>query len=346
MRVSQSCQDRDGGVGRGPLERQAVDETAHIAMLRSMTDAKASTARLSTLLRRVPPRQAVEWAVRAVSGNGHVLSIESLRGGSSHANHALRIDAGRAIHEVVLRRWVRSHWQETDPESSPAQEASTYDLLAWSAVPAPRLLAADVAGRECDVPAILITRAPGTRPSRPREMGSFLAQLAGALPPIHAIDPGLASRTLPPYRPYYDRARLHVPAWTQAPSIWERAIEAAAGPEPKGPAACIHRDYHPGNTLWADEQLTAIVDWTTASWGPPEVDLAHMRVNLAMSFGVETADAFLDAYRAAVGRPYALDPYWDLRDAVDFVPELPANARSIAKLRRLDEFVARAVARL
>ena len=109
------------------------------------------------------------------------------------------------------------------------------------------------------------------------------------------------------------------------------------------PAAFIHRDYHPGNTLWVAGRLTAIVDWTSASWGPPAVDVAHMRANLAMSHGVEAADEFLEAYRAVAG-PYAYDPYWDLRVAVDFLPELTPGARP--EFERLDEFVTRAAAAL
>jgi aminoglycoside phosphotransferase (APT) family kinase protein len=296
--------------------------------------------------RRTPPREAIEWALRAMGGDARFSSVEPLGGGQSHANHVLRVDAAGSTVEVVLRRWVRTDWQEIDPDFSPAQEAATYGLLASSAVPAPRLLAADVEGRDCDVPAILLTRAAGVRAVRPADRRSFLAQLATALPLVHGVDPERARRTVPGYRPYYVRADLRVPAWARQPAAWERAIEIATGPHPDGPAAFIHRDYHPGNTLWAAGTLTAIVDWTTASWGAPSVDLAHMRANLAISFGVEAADAFLAAYRGLVSRTVAHDPYWDLRVAVDFLPDLPADERPGAKVARLDDFVARCVASL
>lgn len=284
--------------------------------------------------------------MRAVGGAVRVTSVEPLRGGSSHANHVLRVEVAGSTVEVVLRRWVRTDWQVTDPEFSPAQEAATYGLLASSAVPAPRLLGADVEGLECDVPAILLTRATGVRPGRPTHMPSFLVQLANALPLIHGVDPDRAMRTAPRYRPYYAWPDLRVPAWTPQPAVWERAIQVATGPQPGGPAAFIHRDYHPGNTLWTAGELTAIVDWTTASWGAPSVDLAHMRANLAMSFGVDAAEAFLAAYRGVLGRAVVHEPYWDLRVAVDFLPDLPPSDRPSARAARLDEFVARRVASL
>ncbi|MGZ6267610.1 MAG: phosphotransferase family protein [Candidatus Limnocylindrales bacterium] len=309
-----------------------------------MTEPASQTDQARDLLRRAPPARAIEWARRAGGGSGRVLSVERLRGGVSHANHLIRIDAGGAVHEVVLRRWVRSEWQETDPECSPSQEAATYDLLASSSVPAPRLIATDISATECDVPALLLARAPGRRVTRPGDMGSFLRQLARVLPAVHAVDPDRAACTVPRYRPYYERDQLDIPKWTQRPSLWQRAIEVATATPPGDASAFIHRDYHPGNTLWVSEKLTAIVDWTSASWGPPAVDLAHMRANLAISFGLEAAEAFLDSYDATVGMSRLLDPYWDVRAPVDFLPELPFEGMSDLQLARLEDFVAVALA--
>jgi aminoglycoside phosphotransferase (APT) family kinase protein len=308
-----------------------------------------SPDRSPSLLRRQPPQRAIDWAVR-VTGASRAISVEPLPPGNSHANHVVRLETGGSTRagtfEVVLRRLVRPNWQEEDPEFSPAQEAATYELLASSAVPTPRLVGADPDGTDCDVPALLLARAPGTRPNDPQDMGSFLTQLAEALPQLHAIDPERAARTLPPYRPYYQSGQFIVPVWTRRRTDWERAIEVACRAEPAHSAAFIHRDYHPGNTLWSGDRLTAIVDWTTASWGPPEVDLTHMRVNLAALFGLPAADRFLDCYGSVIGRRCHIDPYWDLCDVVDFATELPAEVRAAPQLARLDEFVARALARL
>jgi aminoglycoside phosphotransferase (APT) family kinase protein len=313
-------------------------------MLSAMIDAAFSSHHdHSAMLREGPPPAAVHWALRSIDPSGRILSVEPLNGGISHANHAIRIETGGAVREVVLRRWVRACPQEEDTGFSAAQEAATYGLLAASAVPAPRLLAADLDARDCDVPSLLLTRAPGTTLTAPDDMRGFLDQLAAALPVIHAVDPERAARTVPPYRPYYTADSLRVPAWTRAPSAWERAIDLAAVPRPTGPAAFIHRDYHPGNTLWLESRLTAIVDWTSASWGPPAVDVAHMRANLAMSHGVKAADEFLEAYVAVVG-PYDHDPYWDMRVAIDFLPELTPDTRP--EFERLDDFVIRAAAAL
>ena len=124
----------------------------------------ADTGTTADLRRRRPPDAAIDWARRTFGDRAEVRSVEALEGGVSHANHALEIrESDQTVTRVVLRRWVRTDWRETDPDFSPEQEIATYALLSSSTVPAPRLLGADPEGRECDVPAILMTWMPGRR---------------------------------------------------------------------------------------------------------------------------------------------------------------------------------------
>ena len=116
------------------------------------------------------------------------------------------------------------------------------------------------------------------------------------------------------------------------------ATRGAAGPPPDDHACFIHRDYHPANTLWADGRLVGVVDWTGGSWGPPSVDLGHMRVNLARTVGLEVADRFLAAHRALTGFDH--HPYWDVASAADCAPEMPAGWRGV------EDMLAAALARL
>jgi aminoglycoside phosphotransferase (APT) family kinase protein len=190
-----------------------------------------------------------------------------------------------------------------------------------------------------------VTRARGFRLVRPPDIRSFVEQLASMLPVVHGTDPAAAQRLILPYKPCYEGTDVRPPAWSSQQSAWRRAIEFAVGPAPEGTSAFIHRDYHPGHTLWDSGRLSAVVDWTSASWGPPPVDVAHMRINLATSFGLDAAEALLDAYRAVAGESYRYDPRWDLRIAVDFLPNLGGDLFT-TELARLDEFVVTALARL
>jgi aminoglycoside phosphotransferase (APT) family kinase protein len=270
----------------------------------------------------------------------------------SHANHAIVVETPDGTSaSVVLRRGVRQNWRTTDPDFTPEQEIATYSLLAASAVPAPRLIAADPLGAECDVAAILLTRSLGHHVIDPTDRNAFARELAGVLPAIHRVDPATARLAVPRYRPYADPATLRPPAWTTRPELWERAVDVVAGPPPASRETFIHRDYHPGNTLWTDGRVSAVLDWTTASFGPPGIDLAHMQANLAMLYEVAMADAFLRSYEASAGLEARNDhdPFWDLQDAVGFLGDL-ADTPSLPPIGvaapRLEAYVELALAAL
>ena len=151
-----------------------------------------------------------------------------------------------------------------------------------------------------------------------------------ALADIHAVDPA----GIPPYRRYYEPDRLAVPTWASDRDVWERAIALAHAPPPDLPERFIHRDFHPGNTLWEGAELTGVVDWTTGSRGPAAVDLGHLRWNLALDYGQRVADALLPHPEH--------DPYYDVVTALDVLPELDTTFTH-AELLRLEEHVARAL---
>jgi aminoglycoside phosphotransferase (APT) family kinase protein len=240
------------------------------------------------------------------------------------ANHLLVLADGR---ELVLRRWARPGWEADDPDLTAAREALVLDRLTDAPVPAPELVAVDAEAAACDVPALLMTRVPGAPFSGRPPLGPLVAALAE----IHAIDPA----GIPPYRRYYEPDRLAVPSWADDRAVWERAIALAHDEPPALPERFIHRDFHPGNTLWEGAALTGIVDWTTGSRGPAAVDLGHLRWNLALDFGQRVADAVL---------PHPEHhPYYDVTTALDVVLWLDA-ATPHAQLLQLEEHVARALA--
>jgi aminoglycoside phosphotransferase (APT) family kinase protein len=265
-----------------------------------------------------PPDTVLAW-VRDVVG-GRITSIRSMGAGATTL-HA--IDAGTdPMRRLVVRRFHDTARLRTDPWYAPANEAAVLEILDDTEVPAPRLLAADPYGRLCDVPALLVTRVPGRPPARPWDMDAYLTRIAQALARVHEVPPEADLRA---YAPYHDPAvhgERRPPAWSGSPELWQRVFEVISGPPPETPAGFIHRDFHPGQILWSGDRLTGIVDWITACRGPYGVDLARMRINLAIEYGVEVAERFRAVYLGIAGQD-GHHPYWDLLDAADMILDMP-----------------------
>ncbi|MFF2890832.1 aminoglycoside phosphotransferase family protein [Paenibacillus sp. NPDC057967] len=75
----------------------------------------------------------------------------------------------------------------------------------------------------------------------------------------------------------------------------------------------LHGDYWPGNVLWKDGSIAAVLDWEDAAWGDPMSDVGNARLELLWSYGEEAMEAFTRQYRAEMPHlAYECLPYWDL----------------------------------
>jgi aminoglycoside phosphotransferase (APT) family kinase protein len=289
----------------------------------------------------------LRWIEAAAGDGSRVVSARAMVRASAEM-HEIAVRSGEGLaRRFVLRRYADGSRLGTDPFYDPANEALALRLLEETDVPAPRLVAADLAPEVCDVPAILESWMPGAS-ADPRDIDGYLRSAAEELVRIHAAVP-VRPEELPDYVSYAvaDGLELRPPAWTTRPGLWERVLEVVA--EPPATRTCfIHRDYHLGNTLTVDDRVVAVVDWPTAAWGPPGIDLARMRLNLVEEVSPASADAFLVAYRAAGGDPGDRHPYWDLRDAADCLIEGPSGSSDIDDhdKARFETWVASALAEL
>ncbi len=123
-----------------------------------------------------------------------------------------------------------------------------------------------------------------------------------------------------------------------ATPIWVQVIAAVREPPAPANMTMIHRDYHPENTLWSRGRLTGVVDWTQASWGPPALDLGHMRWNLVLDYGQHVADRFLACYRATTGRALHNQSYWDLVSLLDLLDGGDPGDIEPDELRRFEDY--------
>jgi aminoglycoside phosphotransferase (APT) family kinase protein len=259
-----------------------------------------------------PPKAARQWAAAAVGPSAQVVSARRLTGGITSATHVLSIeDSSGHRHRLVLRRWVGDPAHEG--ADSVRREASILTELASSGLPVPGLVAADPEGRSCGDPALLMTWLPGHIELAPRDPESWLGQMAEMLVRIH--ETGVRA---PPFESWLDRDALTVPDWARRPELWREAIDLVNSEPPKTEMCFIHRDYQQFNLLWRRGKLAGVVDWVWASYGPPEVDIAHCRLNLTVLYTPEHAERFRLAYEAISGR--SIEPWWDVAGFLVYLP--------------------------
>ena len=62
------------------------------------------------------------------------------------------------------------------------------------------------------------------------------------------------------------------------------------------PPVLLHGDFWPGNLLWRDGRLVAILDWEDAALGDPLSDVAGCRLELLWKHGSAARDRFTSSY--------------------------------------------------
>ncbi|SNY66392.1 phosphotransferase family protein [Paractinoplanes atraurantiacus] len=240
----------------------------------------------------------VRWA-ESVWGR-RVTGVRPLTGGWTST--VVRLDAEDG-ERSVLRLMTKEPWRQHAPGLL-GREAAILDRLAPTAIPVARSLGLDVIGAEAGVPAHLMSWLPGRL--RLEAGGDVLAPLARMLAEIHQIDE--RPRDFQSWAPPSKRV---VPLWTRRPALWERAFRVLDEPSPEFQGTFLHRDFHLGNVLWSGNEITGVVDWVEASWGPAHLDVAHAATYLAMLHGLEAAIEF---------SPHA-DEYWTVMDVVGYLPD-------------------------
>ncbi|MGC0419703.1 phosphotransferase family protein [Embleya sp. AB8] len=281
---------------------------------------------------------AVEWRatrawVEGALGSGErVVGAARLVGGWSSVMRRLRVVGADGERELVLRSFVKPFYLR-HAEGLLGREAAILGLLAGSGIPVAECLAVDALGEYCDHPSLLMSLLPGEIRLGDEGVGERIGLLARQLVAVHGVvvgerdEPGSRARPRE-YQAWTAAERVRVPEGTGRPELWRRAIELIRREPPSYRGCFLHRDFHPGNVLFAgkgaDTRVAGVVDWVETSWGPADLDVAHCSTALALLHGPEVGVSFAAAYVAAGGR-LAEDPaerrYWRLLDALAFAPD-------------------------
>ena len=299
-------------------------------------------------------REPFERLAKKIDPQSTLLSYRELKGGVSAQVTYLEV---RTTEGHLNRMIVRRHG-ENDRKQNPriaADEFRLLQLLSRAGVAVPTPLYLDQSGEIFSTPCLVIEFVDGSADVLNLQTTDFIPQMSKHLLQIHQISsleydysflPSLASlignklaRRPEALDESLDEGRIRdvLEAVWPLPQIHQNRL--------------LHGDYWPGNLLWKDGMLVAILDWEDAVIGDPLADVANARLELLWAFGVETMDEFTENYRKQAG---SFDvnhlPYWDLVAALRPASHLSGWGLEPQVERRMRErhrwFVEQAIAKL
>jgi aminoglycoside phosphotransferase (APT) family kinase protein len=244
-----------------------------------------------------------------------LLRAWSLKGGISAEMTALEIrQPDGAVRRMIARRPGIGALRHNPRAAADEFKLLQFTLSKGLATPAPLYL--DAEGKIFGAPGLVIDYVEGGPDFAPASLDEFAQQFAAHLARIHQVDgadPALAS--LPgPAQAYIDVCGERRPDADESLDEGRiRATLARVWPlKTRNAPALLHGDYWPGNVLWRDGRLVAVIDWEDTRRGDPLTDFAISRLDMLWIFGAGALDAFTRAYQSMMLIDYADLPYWDL----------------------------------
>ncbi|MFG6197766.1 phosphotransferase family protein [Nonomuraea sp. JJY05] len=259
------------------------------------------------------------WVSRHLEVGERIVETEALHGGINAEMRRLTIGTRHGgTRDLVLRTLVNMEYAEDWLN----REAGALTLLTGTDVPVPGLVAVDPTAAHCEYPSLLMTHLAGRTVLDDEGLETRVPLLARQLAAIHALRPAERPRK---YVTLTTADTVVVPKGADA-AVWAAAIDVIRKPAPPYEGRFLHRDFQPGNVLFAmsppspaGARITGVVDWAATSWGPADLDVAHCSTNLALLHGPAWGLRFAEAYEEAGGVLAAATSerlYWQVRDAL------------------------------
>jgi aminoglycoside phosphotransferase (APT) family kinase protein len=256
-----------------------------------------------------------EQLVQTIAPQSKLLRSWPLKGGISAEMTAFEIERPDSqISRMILRRpseqTLQRNLRAAEDEFKVLQLTKSVGL----ATPAPLYL--DPSGSIFSAPYLVIEYIEG-KPEFATDPGAdFIFQLAKHLAKIHSAD--CSNRDIS-FLPKAANACVEISReqFTNIDPLLDdgRTRGALAEISPllqRNIPALLHGDYWPGNILWRDNTLVAVVDWEDAKLGDPLIDFAISRLDILTIFGIDAMQSFTHHYQSLLDIDYFNIPYWDL----------------------------------
>lgn len=260
-------------------------------------------------------REAFERLVRKVDPSSRLLKVWDLKGGVSAQVMALEIErSDGTTRRVVVRRHGAANLKN-NPDAA-ADEFRLLQVLHAEGLAIPAPIHVDRSGDSFSSPCVVIEYVDGTSEFAPAHLPAFIRQLAAILARIHAVDISTVSFLPAQEGPAAGElwARLRAMDASLDTERLGKALASAASGYPRHTPVLLHGDFWPGNILWKNGRLAAIIDWEDAKVGDLLSDISGTRLELLWAFGAGAMEQFTRDYASLtnIDIDAAGLSYWDL----------------------------------
>lgn len=260
-----------------------------------------------------------ERLVRKVDPRSKLLRAWALKGGVSAQVTALEI----MLPDGQTRKMIVRRHGAVDLKQNPqiaADEFKLLQILHSTGLPVPAPYYLDQSGEIFSTPYLVIEYIDGESEFAPSNLLDLVLHLAVQLSRIHAVDCSLLDLSfLPEQHEKYARKLRERPAELDESLEEGRirdALEAVWPLPQRNKSVLLHGDYWPGNILWEDGRLAAVIDWEDAALGDPLADLGNTRLEILWAFGMDAMHTFTQNYESTSTIDFTNLPYWDLYAAL------------------------------
>jgi len=262
------------------------------------------------------PEEILSWITEVA---GPVVAAHRIPGGGIRQGWFVDVAAGDRVRELFLRF-------SPEPESSAfhtlAVEAEVVDAIGRAGAVVPAVHAVHPV-RE----AVLQDRVSGdtwfSRIADPQEQVAVAQDFIRSLAFIHRLDPAdLKIAALGPIRSARELALERIAAIreraTRADGSMDGLIRLSCDwlernvPDYDGPVVLVQGDTGPGNFLYRDSQVSAVLDWELSHWGDPMDDIAWLSLRTVQDTFTHLPDRLAE-YSALSGHAVDVDRVWYYR---------------------------------
>src|SRR5260370_22325159 len=216
--------------------------------------------------------------VQKIDPQSKLLRTWELKGGVSAQVTALEIERPAGYTQKMI---VRRHG-EVDLKNNPqiaADEFKLLQLLHSVGLATPRPYYLDQSGEIFSTPYLVIEYIEGETEFAPSHVPDVIFQLARHQSRTHTVDCSQLEVSFLP-----QQERRYAEKLRERPTILDEsldegrirdALEAVWPLSQRNTSVLLHGDFWPGNVLWKDGQLVALIDWKDAALGNPPPDVAN-----------------------------------------------------------------------